>query len=101
MIEKIDNADLIGKFVLLYCQGVDVQYATGMTIEKIVSILNREFLVGKQPTSLCGKNNWQSGHLTYVAWDSIVQMNIFDDASSFESQASADNTGSFFGLFKG
>ena len=96
----MDITNLIGKFALIYTQGVEAQYAAVITVDRVEEISGRTFLVGMQPTELCGRENWLGGKECYVAWDSVAQMHIFDDYESFESGSSSDGNSGFFGLFK-
>ncbi len=91
--------DLIGKFILVYHAGGDVQYPTTMTVKNINHIEGKVFVSGFQPKDIMGAHNWLSQVETHIAWDTVAQFHIFENYKSFQ-KAGSQKEGGFFSRFK-
>ena len=80
----METADLVGKFLLMYTQGVDLHHPTSMSIDRVEEISGKIFLIGKQPSDLLGRENWLGNIETFLAWDSVTQFHVFNDYKAFK-----------------
>lgn len=97
----MDADKLTGKHLLLYTQGVDLQHATLMAIDRVEEISGRLFLVGTQPHNLLGRDNWQGGMETFLAWDTVTQFHVFEDYDSFRAACNESRGEGWLGFLRG
>lgn len=97
----MDTTDLIGKHLLIYTQGVELEHATFMRVDRVEDISGRLFLIGIQPHELLGRENWQSRMETFMAWDTVTQFHIFEDYDSFQTVCQSSSKEGWLGLFRG
>lgn len=79
----MEITNIIGKYLLVYCQGIDIQHPTLILVDRVEDIAGKLFVIGKQPDELFGAGNWLGGIDTYIVWGSVVQFHIFEDYESF------------------
>ena len=96
----MDATDFVGKFLLTYSQGEDVRHPTAMTVEGVEMISGRLFVVGREPKTLMGSENWHSQSEIYLAWDKVSRFYVYENEDAFSQSLSENHKGGFLDFLK-